>query len=249
MIRAELLKMRSSRVPWTLYLVLVAACAVVVIVLAKPAGRDAIPDTYLSAMIGGQFTVGTLLVISLGAWFGGVEFGGGLWQIIVARDSRRGRHVLAKYLTFLIVVVVVSSAIFWTGLGAVDLAARVHHVTPNFADAAGAYGYVLISQLAYGVLALSLALIARSIPLSIVVTLIYYVANLVFGAMLKDAQPFLLQPALERVGVDLMHGASNAAGSALAVSTANAWATIAVYVVVIVGLAFVSFARRDVAER
>lgn len=250
MLRAELLKVRSHKLPWIVYAILVAALVIVALVLAGPSGRDVRATDMAQVSVVVQAVLGPLLVIVLGAWIGTLDFRTGTWRIILGRDGRRGLHFANKVGAFLVVVVVAAIVTFAVGMAAVTGAASAHGGTPSFDGFAADLAYILIVQFVYGVIALGLGMITRNFAVSIAIVLVYYVIVDSLLGLLTDVRPFLLGPALGAVGSELA-GISAGTSEPIAVTTLSltrAAAVIAAYVIVILGAAFAIFWRRDVTR-
>jgi ABC-2 type transport system permease protein len=251
MFRAEILKVRSHRLPWITYGVYAALLTLFALLSTlSGGGESALPLLMATA----HLQIGFIFAIVVGAWIGGTDFAAGTWRVILARDDRRVLQ-LANRVAVLVVVVAVGSVLtFLVGVAAGAVVAVAAGADPVLDGLSGLLWGSMVTEVAYALVAFSVAVLFRSTAAGMSIGLAYaLVADTILFGIWPDLKPYLLSTALGQVSSSLAGVGSAAGGIASilsgvsqSISTGRAWFTLVIWLVVLVGGAVVTFQRRDV---
>lgn len=244
MFRAELLKIRSHKLPWIVFGVY-TALQLVNGFLSGFLTEDRVFDpTLIPFFVNAAF--GLVFTFVFAGWMGGAEFGWATWRVVLGRDDRRSLHFLTKIAVLVLfvgvgVTVAVGAGVLASTVGGLARGATltVSGVGPTIAGAA-------LFQLVYALVGFGLGMATRSTAVAISVGIGFFLVVQQVAAIVSQLRPFMLSVALASVTVPNLFDGGDDAGPLT--STSRAWLTIAGWVVVAVGVAWVTFTRRDIAE-
>jgi ABC-2 type transport system permease protein len=245
---AELLKVRSHKLPWVVSALLTASATIGAFIASTAQTADTVDVINVAYNI--EYLIGSLLAVVVGAWMGGQEFGWGTWRVILGRDSRRSLHLLTKAGVMLLAVAVMSLAAFGVSATAGAAFAAASGRASDVGGLPGAALSVLFAHVVWATIGFAVGVATRSTPVAITAGLVYLVVADNILAIMIRVRPFLVGQLLGVVANDLTLTSDLTApvpGDAFVfVSTGRAVATIAVYLAVLLGVAWVTFVRRDV---
>lgn len=246
MFRAELLKIRSHKLPWIVFGTY-AGIQLVNGFLAGLLTEDRVYDPTLIPFFANA-GFGLVFTFVFAGWMGGAEFGWATWRVVLGRDDRRSLHFLTKIAVLLIfvaigVLVAVGLGILSSILGGLARGAQLvfHDVGPTIAGAA-------LFQLVYSLVGFGLGMATRSTAVAISVGIGFFLVVQQIAAGVSQLRPFMLLVALTSVMAPYLPDGDDAGAFAFRLSTTRGWLTILGWVVAAVGVAWVTFTRRDLAE-
>lgn len=243
MLRAELLKIRSHKLPWIVFGIY-AGLQFLNGFLAGFLGEDRVYDpTLIPFFVNAAF--GLVFTFVFAGWMGGAEFGWATWRVVLGRDDRRSLHFATKVAVLLIfvgagVLVAVTAGVVGSILGATARGA-----TLTFADIGPTIAGAALFQLVYSLVGFGLGMATRSTAVAISVGIGFFLVVQQVVAIVEKLRPFMLSVALANVTVLNSTGGDM---STMHMSALRGWLTIAAWVLVAVGVAWVSFVHRDIAE-
>lgn len=251
MFRAEILKVRSHRLPWITYGVYAALLVLFALLSTLSGGTEAALPLLIATA---HLQIGFIFAIVLGAWMGGADFAAGTWRVILARDDRRVLQLANRVAVLVAVVAVGSILTFVVGVVAGAVVAVAGGSDPVLDGLSGLLWGSLVTEVVYGLMAFALAVLFRSTAAGMSIGLAYaLVADTVLFGIWPDLQPYLLSTAVGQVTSSLAGVGSSGGGVASilsgfnqSISTGRAWFTLALWIVALVGAAVLTFRRRDV---
>jgi hypothetical protein len=255
-LRAELVKLRRRRVllvtAATTLIFSIGSTAIVLASTDRPGNPRARGVTFASlADAGGGTEVFTtaisfagtfLFVVFVGAV--AVEFSRGTFRTMLLYEPRRLRLLAGKMaglLLFAAVVLAAAEALTWVAARLLapswDIATDEWISAAAVGDALADYGSVLFWVTGYALLAMTLAVVVRSVPVALAIGIAWAGP---FEHLLQDAW----SPA-DRLFPGLLLEAF-VAGGTTEVSASSALLTVSVYLLITATIAATSFARRDI---
>lgn len=180
--RAELLKLRVLPTPRIMLAVAVVIGFLVALGLAIDAPGD--PDTYRDSAVAGATTVTSIASIVLGVWIVGLEYGQGTMRRVVAATPARTAILTAK-LTILVGSIVLGTiAICALAWGMAAIAGLIDGTNIPANDMVTEVAAALVGNLAYAIVAFTVALLTRSMAGGITITLVLaLVVDTLLGAI------------------------------------------------------------------
>lgn len=180
--RAELLKLRVLPTPRVLLGVAVAIGFLVALGLAIDAPGD--PATYRDSALAGATTVSSIAAIVFGVWIVGLEYGQGTMRRVVAATPAR-TSILATKLALLVAGVVLGTiavcALAWAMAAAAGL---INGTNIPFDEMVVEVAAAVVGNLAYAIVAFTVALLTRSMAGGITITLVLaLVVDTLLGAI------------------------------------------------------------------
>lgn len=191
--RAEFLKLGSMPTPrWTAVILALFFLGGLAASVIWGAGEE---NVVLETAIGLPLMVSSLVI---GAWIVGVEFGQHTLRRVLSADPRRTRLVMVKLAVLLIVISAATLLLFALGTGLYALAASGHETGIEFDLVPRVVAATLLTNVVWGVAAMSLTLLTRSMAggITLVFAFIFLIDGLLsiipevgdftFGVVLND---------------------------------------------------------------
>jgi ABC-2 type transport system permease protein len=239
--RAELLKARSMPTPlWCLIAVL--ACFLLglgAVVLWGP-GED---SGSLDVAIGLPTLIASIV---FGVWMVGVEYGQRTLRRTLTADPRRTRVLLAKLLTALLLVALVTALLHLLALPLYDLAAQRHDASVSASAAADAGLSALVSNVAYAIVGFAFALITASMAGGVTMTLVFIFVIDTIISIVPKIEDFAMGPALEKVTSSLRGSDTGVFGETIERAETSDVLLVAAWLAGLLLLGALRFLRSDV---
>lgn len=244
MLRAELLKIRSHKLPWIVF----GIYAVLQLVNGFLAGfltEDRVYDpTLIPFFVNAAF--GLVFTFVFAGWMGGAEFGWATWRVVLGRDNRRSLHFWTKIAVLLIFVAVGVLVAVGLGVAGSFVGGLARGATLTYSDVGPTIAGAALFQLVYALVGFGLGMATRSTAVAISVGIGFFLVVQQIAAAVSQLRPFMLSVALTSVTVPNLFDGSDA--GAFRMSALRGWLTILGWLLVAVGVAWVTFTRRDLAE-
>jgi len=250
MLRAELLKIRSHRLPWIVYGIYVGVQVVVNVLVGIYIKDTTFNPAYVPFMLDGG--AGLIFTTIVASWIGGAEFGWGTWRVVLGRDDRRSLFFGSKVAVLVVVVAVGTTTAVACGMVAGMAAGTASGRQLILTGVAQGVTAAALSQAVYGLVAFSVGMATRSTAVAIAVGLGWFLIVQNLLAAVRQVGPYLLNVSLDTVTATPLGSAgvdqSDLMATLYGIGTVRAWIQIALWLAVFVGGAWLTFAKRDIAD-
>lgn len=244
MFRAELLKIRSHKLPWIVFGVYTFVQFVNGF-LSGILSKDPLFDpTLIPFFVNAAF--GLVFTFVFAGWMGGAEFGWATWRVVLGRDDRRSLHFLTKIAVLVLFVAVGVLVAVGAGVLASFVGALARGATLTYSDAGSTIAGAALFQLVYALVGFSLGMATRSTAVAISVGIGFFLVVQQVAAVVSRLRPFMLSVALTSVTVPNLLDDTDA--GVFRMSALRGWVTILGWLLLAVGAAWATFVRRDLAE-